>query len=102
VATVTELRYVEYVETPDGSALLLRPVQEYQVNDSAAMPSQSSINKSGRGSSIELRAVQRIPYKDGERVKSVDGVELLRTQLVLEMDGGESSSKRTPKSIACN
>jgi DNA-directed RNA polymerase subunit beta' len=92
VAEVKELRYAEYVETPDGSALLLRPVQEYQVNDSAAMPSQSSVNKSGRGSSIELRAVQRIPYKDGERVKSVDGIELVRTQLVLEMDGGESSS----------
>ncbi len=87
LAAVTEMRYVEYVETPDGSALLLRPVVEYQVPDEPNMPSQASINKSGGGSSIELRAVQRVPYKDGERVKSVDGVELLRTQLVLEMEG---------------
>jgi DNA-directed RNA polymerase subunit beta' len=89
---VTETRYLEYVETPDGSALLLRPIVEYQVFDDAAMPSQSSINKSGRGNSIELRAIQRVPYKDGERVKSVDGVELLRTQLVLEMEGDTSST----------
>ena len=37
-------------------------------------------------SAIRLRAVQRLPYKDGERVKSVEGLELLRTQLVLEID----------------
>ncbi len=89
---VAEMRYAEYVETPDGSALLLRPIIEFQVPDAASMPSQSSINKSGRGNSIELRAVQRVPYKDGERVKSVDGVELLRTQLVLDMEGDTSAA----------
>ncbi len=91
---VTELRYLEYVETPEGSALLIRPVVEYQVPDEPNLPSQASVNQAGVGTgteegrpaTIELRAVQRVPYKDGERVKSVDGVELLRTQLVLEMD----------------
>ena len=38
---------------------------------------------------IRLRAIQRLLYKDGERVKSVDGVEILRTQLVLEIDEGD-------------
>jgi DNA-directed RNA polymerase subunit beta' len=91
---VTELRYLEYVETPEGSALLIRPVIEYQVPDTPSVPSQASVNQSGsahaladgKSTTIELRAVQRVPFKDGERVKSVDGVELLRTQLVLEMD----------------
>jgi DNA-directed RNA polymerase subunit beta' len=83
--TVTELRYLEYVETPEGAALLVRPVVEYQVPDEPSVPSQASINDAGRGN-IELRALQRLPFKDGERVKSVEGVELLRTQLVLEMD----------------
>jgi DNA-directed RNA polymerase subunit beta' len=92
LAAVAEMRYAEYVETPDGSALLLRPVIEYQVPDTASTPSQSSINKSGRGNSIELRSVQRVPFKDGERVKSVDGVELLRIQLVLEMEGESSTA----------
>ncbi len=87
-----ELRYGEAVETPEGAALLLRPVIEFAVPDEPDVPSQASINSKGElGESarsttgIELRAVQRLPYKDGERVKSVEGLELLRTQLVLEM-----------------
>jgi DNA-directed RNA polymerase subunit beta' len=79
-----ELRYVEYVDTPDGPALLLRPVEEFQVPDEPDVPSQESVNQEGR--SIRLRPVQRMPYKDGERVKSIDGLELLKTQLILEVD----------------
>jgi DNA-directed RNA polymerase subunit beta' len=90
-----ELRYGEAVETPEGAAILLRPVVEFPVPDEPPVPSQASINKkediiqSGKAprgaTKIELRAIQRLPYKDGERVKSVEGLELLRTQLVLEM-----------------
>ncbi|MFN3927172.1 MAG: DNA-directed RNA polymerase subunit beta'' [Pseudanabaenaceae cyanobacterium] len=75
---------VEFVETPQGSALLLRPVREFTVPDTPPVPSQQSANQEGR--SIGLRAVQRLLYRDGERVRSVDGVELLKTQLVLEVD----------------
>ncbi|NET55739.1 MAG: DNA-directed RNA polymerase subunit beta' [Symploca sp. SIO2E6] len=92
---VEELRYGEVVETPEGMALLLRPVVEFTVPDEPDVPSQASIAQQQRGSNgpsvakspiaIELRAIQRLPYKDGERVKSVEGLELLRTQLVLEM-----------------
>lgn len=78
------LRYVEYVETPDGPAILLRPVEEYPVPNEPSVPSQDSATDAT--SSIKLRAVQRIPFKDGERVKSVDGVELLRTQLVMDIE----------------
>lgn len=80
-----DLRYVEYVETPEGPAILLRPVTEFQVPDEPSVPSQES-NKEESTRSIRLRAVQRIRHKDGERVKSVEGLELLRTQLVLEID----------------
>ena len=31
-----------------------------------------------------MKAIQRLSYKDGELIKSVDGVELLRTHLSLE------------------
>lgn len=82
--TVEELRYVEYVETPTGPGVLLRPVVEYTIPDEPAIPSQESLNQQV-DAAIHLRAVQRIPYKDGERVKSVEGLELLRTQLVLEI-----------------
>ncbi len=83
--TASELLYAEYVETPEGPAILLRPVTEFNVPDDPAVPSQESA-KEESGRAIRLRAVQRLPYKDGERVKSVEGLELLRTQLVLEVD----------------
>jgi len=76
-----ELHYVEYVETPEGPALLLRPVTEFAVPETPPIPSQESLNES-----ISLQAVQRLTFKDGERVRSVEGVELLRTQLVINID----------------
>ena len=78
------LRYIEYIESPEGPALLLRPVTEFPVPEQPAVPSTRTGSQSGR--SIELRALQRLPYKDSERVKSIEGVELLRTQLVLEIE----------------
>jgi DNA-directed RNA polymerase subunit beta' len=78
-----ELGYAEYIETPEGPSLLLRPVVEYPVPDKPPVPSQTALNES-----IALKAVQRLPYKDGERVKSVEGLELLRTQLILEIGSG--------------
>ncbi len=87
--TVTELKYGEVVETKEGTALLLRPVTEFQVEDKPNIPSQASINQDD-GRQIELRAKQKLFYKDGERVKSVSSVSLLSTQLVLEIEGSES------------
>ena len=92
------LSYVEYVETPEGPALLLRPVEEYSVPDEPSVPSQDSISDSGN--TIRLRAVQRISYKDGERVKSVEGRELLRTQLVLEIDDDSSHLEADIEQVA--
>jgi DNA-directed RNA polymerase subunit beta' len=85
---VPDLCQAEWVETTEGPGLLLRPVEEYQVFDEPAAPSQGSINQEG-GRQIELRSVQRLFYKDGERVKLVDGCQLLSTQLVLEISSGE-------------
>lgn len=81
---VEEMRYVELVEMPEGHAVLLRPVVEYDVPTEPPVPSQNA--KDGDGRSISLGVVQRIAYKDGERVKSVEGVDLMRTQLVLSME----------------
>lgn len=83
--TADELCYVEFVETPEGPAMLVRPIVEYSVDNSAPIPSQSSTSDD-TSQGIELQASQRVLYKDGERVKSVDGVDLVRTQLVLSSD----------------
>ncbi|MBE9215020.1 DNA-directed RNA polymerase subunit beta'' [Plectonema cf. radiosum LEGE 06105] len=91
--TFTELRYIEYVETPEGPAVLSRPVVEFPVPTNPDVPSTTSANEEG-GRSIQLKAVQRISYKDSERIKSVESVELLRTQLVLEI-GQEGEEHNT-------
>jgi DNA-directed RNA polymerase subunit beta' len=75
--------FVEAVETPEGGALLLRPVEEYAIPDAAHLPELGTVKQSG-GPSLGLKATQRLAFKDGELIKSVDGVELLRTQLILE------------------
>ncbi len=83
--TFTELRYIEYVETPEGPAVLSRPVVEFPVPTNPDVPSTTSVAEEN-GRSIQLKAVQKISFKDSERIKSVEGVELLRTQLVLEIE----------------
>ncbi len=85
-----ELRYGEVVETTEGIALILRPVQEFEVANKPSIPSQASINQDD-GRQIELRSVQRIFYKDGERVKSVNSLSLVSTQLVLEIETTEEN-----------
>ena len=75
--------FVEAVETPEGGALLLRPVEEYSIPDTAHLPELGTVKQSG-GPSLGLKATQRLAFKDSELIKSVEGVELLRTQLILE------------------
>jgi DNA-directed RNA polymerase subunit beta' len=75
--------YVEVVDTQESRALLLRPVEEYTIPDTAHLPDLTTVKQSG-GPSLGLKATQRLTYKDGELIKSVEGVELLRTQLILE------------------
>jgi DNA-directed RNA polymerase subunit beta' len=77
------MKFVETVDTPEGGALLLRPVEEYTIPDQAHLPELTSVKQTG-GPSLGLKATQRLTYKDGELIKSVEGVELLRTQLILE------------------
>ncbi|TRV01350.1 MAG: DNA-directed RNA polymerase subunit beta' [Microcystis wesenbergii Mw_QC_B_20070930_S4] len=89
--TIEELRQAEWVETNEGLGLLLRPVQEFTVEDQSTSPTQGSANQEG-GRHIELRSVQRIFFKDGERVKSVEGCQLISTQLVLEISSEEPES----------
>ncbi len=77
------MKFVEAVDTPEGGALLLRPVEEYPIPDAAHLPELATVKQPG-GPSLGLKATQRLTFKDGELIKSVEGVELLRTQLILE------------------
>ncbi len=75
--------FVQMVETPEGKGLLLRPVEEYTIPNEAYLPELSHV-KQPKGPYLGLKATQRLSFKDGELVKSVEGVELLKTQLNLE------------------
>ncbi len=75
--------FVQTVESPEGKGLLLRPVEEYTIPDQAQLPELSHV-KQPKGPHLGLKATQRLSFKDGELIKSVEGVELLKTQLSLE------------------
>ncbi len=78
-----EMVFVQTVETPQGTGLLLRPVEEYTIPNEAQLPELSHV-KQPKGPHLGLKATQRLAFKDGELIKSVEGVELLKTQLSLE------------------
>tara|TARA_Y100001968_G_scaffold322421_1_gene358485 strand:+ start:4743 stop:8858 length:4116 start_codon:yes stop_codon:yes gene_type:complete len=75
--------FVQTVETTDGKGLLLRPVEEYLIPDEAQLPDLEHV-KQPKGPSLGLKSTQRLAFKDGELIKSVEGIELLKTQLILE------------------
>ncbi len=83
--TAENIHYVESVLDPsEGSPfLLLRPVEEFAIPNDAYVPVTTSV-KQAKGPSMALKAQQRLMFKDGELVKSVEPVELLRTQIILE------------------
>ncbi len=87
-----DLRYVEHLDAPEGPAVLFRSVIEFEVPDEPCVPSQENTCSGRQGESvpIRLRSVMRLPYKDGDRIKSVEGLEILKTQLVLEIGSAVS------------
>ncbi len=78
-----EILFVQKLETPKVRGLLLRTVEEFSIPDQAELP-QLSHEKQEKGPHLGLKATQRLTYKDGELIKSVEGVELLRTHLSVE------------------
>ena len=81
--SVDTMKFVQTVETPEGKGLLLRPVEEYTIPNEAQLPELSHV-KQANGPHLGIKATQRLAFKDNELIKSVEGVELLKTQLLLE------------------
>merc|ERR1712093_448041 len=67
----------------ESKGLLLRPVEEFTIPDQAQLPELEHV-KQPKGPSLGIKASQRLAFKDGELIKSVEGIELLKTQLMLE------------------
>nr|YP_009504731.1 RNA polymerase beta'' subunit [Cyanophora biloba]AWW13757.1 RNA polymerase beta'' subunit [Cyanophora biloba] len=75
---VEDLRYLDYLLTPTGPILLLRPVVEYKVESPKTIITDKK-------NIISIISSQYILYKDGERIKSVQGIELFKIQLKLQI-----------------
>ncbi|MFM7469545.1 MAG: DNA-directed RNA polymerase subunit beta'', partial [Vampirovibrionales bacterium] len=79
-ATPVEAAYVD---------VLLRPVYEYDI-----APHQAQITFTGPDDQdITLKAVTKLQYADREKVRHIEGGSLLKTQLVLSMEGQLSRLK---------
>lgn len=72
--------YWEYLKISDEFYILIRPVSVYSVPDSIPSLEQEFNEISQKG--LGLKVTRTICFKDGEKVKSVEGVELIKTQLI--------------------
>ena len=62
--------------------ILIRPVQSFRIE-----PKDVSIEFDTTDESIEILPLTQLQYKDGARVRNLDGAVLTRTSLVLSMSG---------------
>ena len=62
--------------------ILIRPVQKFSIE-----PKEVSIDFSTTDESIDIIPVTQLQFKDGARVRNLDGAVLTRTSLVLQMQG---------------
>nr|YP_009394129.1 RNA polymerase b''''-subunit [Rhodomela confervoides]ARW62691.1 RNA polymerase b''''-subunit [Rhodomela confervoides] len=86
-----KLVYWEYINILDKNFVLLRPVVIYSV------PNKNLLLKFSENSFatdiVNLKLVRRTYFKDGERVKSVNGINLILTHLIIELQEHVSSWK---------
>nr|BBK20444.1 RNA polymerase b''-subunit [Cryptomonas sp. CCAC 1634B] len=77
------LSFIEITTNRNGVFLLIRPIIQYFVHKNTRTLQQSVDSTSC--TSLRIRAVERILFKDGEKVKSASSVVLLKTYLVLDV-----------------
>lgn len=78
-----KLVYWEYLHVLDKKILLVRPVVVYSVPKKSYVFNYTS--DSFKTDAMNLRLVRHTDFKDGDRVKSVQGIDLIKTYLTLEI-----------------
>lgn len=79
-----KLVYWEYIENEHTPYILIRPVIVYSIPETRSNLIDTLASK--KPSQTKLRLVKRTPFRDGERVKSIEGVHLVTTNLVAEIE----------------
>ena len=82
--------FVEGIKKGEKSYILLRPLIEYKINNAEELFSETQEQNSNH--SIQLNVVQRLLYKNEDIIKSVEGVDLIKTYLVLNFDSNNLSA----------
>jgi DNA-directed RNA polymerase subunit beta' len=79
------LTYIEFTSFNDVEYVAARPVQIYKVPKGKDFSLTYSFFPNSRKNNVAFKTVKRIFFKNWERVKSVSGVNLLQTFLVLDI-----------------
>jgi DNA-directed RNA polymerase subunit beta' len=80
-----KLSYLEFLNFQGLDYILLRPVVTYEVPQEKGYYLNYRFFPNINNRNIAFRTVKRVFYKDGERVKSSNSIELLKTFLVLDI-----------------
>lgn len=79
-----KLVYWEYIENEQMPYILIRPVIVYSIPETKSSLIENLVSQ--KPSQTKLKLVKRTPFRDGERVKSIEGVHLVTTNLVAEIE----------------
>nr|BED43244.1 RNA polymerase beta'' subunit [Pyropia sp. Myanmar_A]BED43441.1 RNA polymerase beta'' subunit [Pyropia sp. Myanmar_B]BED43638.1 RNA polymerase beta'' subunit [Pyropia sp. Myanmar_C] len=79
-----KLVYWEYIKNEQIPSILIRPVIVYSIPETKS--SLIDNLNAQKPSQTKLKLVKRTPFRDGERVKSIEGVYLVTTNLVADID----------------
>nr|YP_010337423.1 RNA polymerase beta'' subunit [Pulvinaster venetus]UNJ17008.1 RNA polymerase beta'' subunit [Pulvinaster venetus] len=82
--TTDKLVYWEYIEQNKNEYLLLRPVIVYSIPEKVDFLDQFLINQIP--DLYELKVNRKILFKDGTKVKSIDGVKLIETDISIQIN----------------
>jgi DNA-directed RNA polymerase subunit beta' len=81
--TYKDRKLVSFFEKEDGSCYaLVRPVEEYWIE-----PRETKFKHRATDEKISLRSVTQLLFRDREKVRNLQGAQLTRTSLVLQMQG---------------
>jgi DNA-directed RNA polymerase subunit beta' len=84
-------KMVNIVEREDGTAqVLVRPVEEFWIE-----PRETKFKHKATDDKISLRPVTQLLFRDREKVRNLQGAQLTRTSLVLQMQGQLTGLKGT-------
>ncbi len=76
-------KIVNVLEKEDGTMqLLVRPIEEYWIE-----PKETKFKHRATDDKISLRSVTQLLFRDREKVRHLQGAQLTRTSLVLQMQG---------------